>query len=69
MGDEIIPHGHIITVNGISVYVSKREFERVQRYGYRHAKLESDWRDYVNWLVVYRLKHPHKRREEKDGGV
>lgn len=68
MSDDI-PCRYLIEVNGIPVYVSRREFERLQGYANRRARLESDWRDYTDWLVRYRLKHPHKKRAKKTAAL
>ena len=66
MSDDI-PYQYILTVNGCPIRVSKREFERVRQYGDRRTRLESDWRNYLDWLVGYRLKHPHKARAKRGG--
>jgi hypothetical protein len=59
---ESFPMRYSVSYCRQSVNVSRREFERVQRFIARQQKLSLDAATYLTWLVAFRRAHPHTPR-------
>ena len=65
MDEQEIPAIYRLCINGWYVTVSKREYDRSQRYQERVNAIQLAWEAYLSWIATYRRAHPYQPRSKR----